>query len=100
MSSDAVLVETRLRKLFIRIEANIFETMETIFLLTEVNRRILNSIPNRFDLFIDFIYFDHKNQNNQDHFIKQDGLRLFLPSEVLDGYTTIEKFQNNNNSDN
>ena len=61
MSEKAVLVETRLRKLFYKLESSLFEIMEIVFILNQVNRRVLNSIPIRYDMFIDFIGFKDLN---------------------------------------
>ena len=62
-----------MRDLFNLMQEDIFRPSETLFILKQVNRRILNSIPLKFDFFIDNMGFSHdnvlKNNQNNNYFI-------------------------------
>lgn len=83
--------------MYYQFNLDIFTEKEKMFILKQVNRMILNSIPVDYEEFINFQNFDHVHKDDHIDFIRYEESRLFLASEILNGQMILEILYNNKN---
>lgn len=88
----AIYVETHIRDIFSRIDISLFSDKEVKYIITSVNRRVLNAIPIDFEQFLNFQDFEQEHGRSTEEtsirdidLLRNEWSRYFLASEILHG---------------